>query len=99
LRDEESSPRVACVRVIVGGRVQGVSFRSSMREVARRHRVNGWVRNNPDGSVEAMLQGRVDGLNRVLDWARHGPPSAVVTEFRVEFIEPSTDLGDFQVQL
>lgn len=83
---------------MVTGRVQGVYFRSSLREVARRYRVQGWVKNNPNGSVEALLQGRGDSVGHVLEWARHGPPGAVVTELKTEFLEPSTELSDFQVR-
>ncbi len=90
--------RVTRVRVVVTGRVQGVSFRSSLREVARRYLVQGWVKNNPDGSLEAVLQGREENLGHVLDWARHGPPGAVVTEFKTELLEPSVGVGDFQIR-
>jgi acylphosphatase len=96
---EDPVGRITRVRVVVTGRVQGVSFRSSLMEVARRYRVQGWVKNNPDGSLEAVLQGREENLSHVLDWARHGPPGAVVTELKTELLEPSTDVGDFQIRL
>jgi len=67
------------VRVFITGTVQGVSFRATMRERAARHRVNGWVRNRDDGSVEAVLQGDLEGITRLLGWARVGPPVAKVS--------------------
>lgn len=59
-------------RVVVRGRVQGVFFRASTRDVARKHGVTGWVRNDPDGTVTAHLEG--DGVDQVLDWMRRGGP-------------------------
>jgi acylphosphatase len=82
----------------VTGRVQGVYFRSSLREVADRYGVQGWVRNNPDGSVEALLQGRGDSVGHVLEWAHRGPSGALVTGLKTELLEPSTELSGFQIR-
>src|SRR3989442_11517189 len=57
--------RVA-LRVVVRGIVQGVLFRASMSEVARANRVDGWVRNRPDGAVEALLEGAEIDIRKVL---------------------------------
>lgn len=62
----------------IRGRVQGVWFRESMRREAERLGVAGWVRNHPDGSVEAVVQGTVEAISALLDWARIGPPQARV---------------------
>jgi len=67
------------VRVFVSGRVQGVSFRAIMMEMAVRHRVDGWVRNRADGSVEALLQGEQESVEALVEWARIGPPRASVS--------------------
>lgn len=67
------------VRITIIGRVQGVSFRAVMREKASHHRVDGWVRNRVDGSVEALLQGEEDDVRRVVEWSRLGPPRASVS--------------------
>lgn len=69
-------------RVRVRGRVQGVFFRAATREQARAHGVAGWVRNLPDGSVEAALEGPPDAVFAVLEFVRRGPPGA-----RVEAVE------------
>lgn len=60
--------------VLVTGRVQGVFFRASLRRVAQSHGVAGWVRNEPNGTVRAYLEGDEDALDRVLDWIRRGGP-------------------------
>lgn len=64
--------------VLIEGRVQGVWFRESMREQAERHRVAGWVRNLPDGRVEAHVQGEDDGVDTLLHWCHDGPERARV---------------------
>ena len=67
----------------IRGRVQGVGFRMYMQREAQRHGVAGWVRNRHDGSVEAVVQGDADAVEAVIAWARHGPPSARVTNVDV----------------
>jgi acylphosphatase len=66
------------VRLKVCGLVHGVVFRASMAEVAASNSVAGWVRNEADGSVEAFLEGEEADVNRVLEWAKRGPPRARV---------------------
>jgi len=53
-----------------------VGFRDALRAEALRERVSGWVRNRADGSVEALLQGDDDAVERLVAWARRGPPLA-----------------------
>jgi acylphosphatase len=65
-------------RVVVHGMVQGVFFRDTCRRQAARHGVHGWVRNNADGTVEAVFEGPPNGVEAMVAWARHGPPSAEV---------------------
>ena len=67
----------------IRGRVQGVGFRVYMQHEAQRHGVSGWVRNRRDGSVEAVVQGKPEAVDAVIEWARHGPPSARVTDIDV----------------
>lgn len=63
---------------LVSGRVQGVSFRASTRDMARALGVRGWVRNRSDGCVEGVAYGRKAALNELHDWLRTGPAAAQV---------------------
>ncbi|MFG1813306.1 acylphosphatase [Kribbella sp. NPDC049174] len=67
------------------GLVQGVFFRDSCRREAQKAGVRGWVRNRPDGTVEALFEGSEDDVQRMLDWVRRGPAYARVE--RVDVIE------------
>ena len=80
-------------RLRIHGRVQGVGFRHYMRREAQKRGVAGWVRNRRDGTVEAMVQGSREAVEDVIAWARHGPPSAHVTD--VEIAEIAED-GTFE---
>lgn len=84
------------VRVRIRGLVHGVSFRSSMAQMAAGLGVRGWVRNLPDGSVEAFLEGDERNVRRVLDWARSGPPRARVDKLEVESATPRNH-RDFRI--
>ncbi len=75
-------------RVLVAGRVQGVFFRDTCRRVATAHGVTGWVRNLPDGRVEAVFEGTAEGVDHLVDWMRHGPDTAVVQEVAVRVEQP-----------
>ncbi len=85
--------------LIVRGIVQGVFFRANMKRVAEQHNVKGWVRNLPDGySVEAVLEGRREDVERVICWSLRGPPHARVEEARVEFQEYRGEFNDFRIR-
>ncbi len=71
--------------MIVSGRVQGVSFRARTQITAEALGLTGWVRNLPDGSVEAVFEGPKDKVREMVEWCRRGPRMAEVT--RVEIIE------------
>lgn len=80
------------VRLLISGQVQGVFFRESTRREAERLGVSGWVRNVPDGRVEAVLDGPAHAVNELVHWCRQGPPAAKVD--RVErFDEPGPEPG------
>ncbi len=70
-------------RVVVRGRVQGVFFRDTCRREARTRGVNGWVRNSPDGSVEAVFEGGAKSVEAMIAWANRGPDLAEVTGLEV----------------
>ncbi|RJQ04507.1 MAG: acylphosphatase [Bacillota bacterium] len=79
-------------RVNVQGLVQGVYFRVHARNKARRLGLTGWVRNVPDGSVEAVLEGNEPSVRAMLEWCHRGSPRAKVTNVTVVW-EPHT--GEF----
>ena len=66
------------VRATIAGRVQGVFFRASCAEEARRRDLSGWVRNLPDGRVEAVFEGPDTDVDALVAWCRIGPPHASV---------------------
>jgi acylphosphatase len=68
------------VHLIIHGNVQGVFFRASTRDTASTLGLKGWVRNMPDGNVEAVFEGPVVKIHDAVDWCRHGPPGARVTK-------------------
>jgi acylphosphatase len=84
-------------RVLISGRVQGVFFRDTCRRVAIGHGVSGWVRNLGDGRVEAVFEGAAAQVDRLVDWAHHGPPAAVVTDVMVQ-VEQAQGLRGFVVE-
>ncbi len=76
-------------RVVVHGRVQGVFFRDTARREASRHGVSGWVRNTPEGTVEAVFEGERGAVERLVGFAEEGPPEAQVE--RVETFEEEVE--------
>ena len=79
--------------VIINGRVQGVAFRADTRWTAQQIGVSGWVRNRRDGSVEAVIEGQKERVEKMLAWCRRGPALARVDEMTLEW-EPYT--GEFE---
>jgi len=76
-------------RFLISGRVQGVGFRWFTREVADREGLHGWVRNLPDGRVEAHAEGDADALERFEHALRHGPRGARVDDVDVDSLPPT----------
>ena len=64
----------------ISGRVQGVGYRDALRTEADSRGIAGWVRNRRDGTVEAVVQGTPRAVEKILAWARHGPPAARVVD-------------------
>jgi acylphosphatase len=80
----------------ISGRVQGVGFRFYMERKARELGIFGWVRNRRDGSVESVVHGDAGAVETIIEWARHGPPSAVVAEVKVS--EADGEFRQFEVR-
>jgi acylphosphatase len=75
-------------RVVVHGFVQGVFFRDTVRRHAVAAGVGGWIRNNRDGTVEAVFEGGQDAVERLVEVCRRGPRGARVDEIEVLEEEP-----------
>jgi acylphosphatase len=81
------------VRVFVSGRVQGVWFRDSTWREADRLQVCGWVRNLPDGRVEAVYEGPRTAIEQMLSWTDHGPERAHVSNVEIHDETPRGEEG------
>lgn len=85
-------------RIFVTGKVQGVFFRQTMRVMAKRNGVTGWVRNLDDGRVEAVLEGGAAGVERLIEWARGGPANARVHDVEIRGEEFAGEFEGFEVR-
>lgn len=68
------------VQLIIKGKVQGVFYRASAKDVAREIGVTGWIKNMPDGSVEVLVSGSEERVAKFIEWCWKGPKSAEVNE-------------------
>lgn len=84
--------------VFITGRVQGVYFRYKTRDEAKKYGVNGWVRNLPDGRVEAVFEGEKGDVDKLVDFAGKGPSAAKVLDIDVEWQDYSGEFEDFEVR-
>lgn len=90
-------PELRAVDATVRGIVQGVGFRAATVRKARELGVTGWCRNEADGSVRVFAQGDSDRLDRLIEWLRHGPRTAVVREVVTEDAPARSQLSAFTV--
>jgi acylphosphatase len=79
--------------VVVQGAVQGVFFRAETRDRARSLGLGGWVRNTPDGAVEAVFEGDDQRVESIVDWCRRGPRGAQVEDVDVTWAAPEGEEG------
>jgi len=87
----------ARAHVFVSGLVQGVFFRAETSRLASSRGVAGWVRNLPDGRVEAVFEGPKPAVESMLEWVRTGPRGAAVSSVDVSWEDPGTE-GGFRVR-
>ena len=90
--------RDAAVRVRVTGRVQGVAYRAWTRDAAERLGLSGWVRNERDGSVTALIAGPEARVAAMVAAMRRGPPGAVVRELTEEPADPEAQPAGFRIR-
>ncbi len=81
----------------VSGRVQGVGFRYTTQRVGARLGLDGWVRNQHDGTVQVHVQGAADVVDRFIEFLKEGPPAARVIGVEVSEVSADTDLTGFSV--
>ena len=86
------------IRAVVSGRVQGVFFRAYTQEAALRYGVKGWVRNLTDGSVEALVSGDADRVDRMIAWLHQGSPLSQVSRVTLEERETDERFDDFEIR-
>lgn len=89
---------MARAHVFVSGRVQGVFFRTETQDEATRQGVTGWVRNLPDGRVEAVFEGEKDRLDRLVEFCKHGPPGARITNVEVIAESYTGEFRNFRIR-
>jgi acylphosphatase len=85
------------LHVFVSGRVQGVFFRAETADMARNLGLTGWVRNLPDGRVEALFEGEKENVEKALDFCRRGPPHAHVQNLDSKWEEWKGEFHTFGV--
>ena len=93
-----SSTSIQARRYLVRGRVQGVGFRWFVEREAHILQIAGWVRNNPDSTVEVFAQGTRDQLSGLHQRLREGPRASRVDEIEVTEADPIPSLSSFQIR-
>ncbi len=88
---------VVRAHLLISGRVQGVCYRAEAEEKANRLGVTGWVRNTPEGKVEALLEGEKEKVDAMIAWCHQGPPAARVNEVKVDWLTYKGDMTDFRI--
>lgn len=84
--------------LVIKGIVQGVFYRSSAQETALNLGLKGWVRNLPDGNVEAVFEGPSENVRKAVDWCRQGPPGASVSEIDEQWSDCTGEFKGFDVK-
>jgi acylphosphatase len=86
------------VHVIVEGFVQGVFFRAHTADKARARELGGWVRNNYDGTVEAVFEGEEGPVKDMVEWCHKGPPGARVERVVADREDARDEFDDFRIR-
>lgn len=91
------SDHYTALRIRLSGRVQGVGFRMWTRDEALRLGVTGWVRNEADGSVAALIAGSDSAISTMIERLKRGPPGALVSSVETEAVEIEKMPADFRI--
>lgn len=81
------------------GKVQGVFFRETCRIEARKLGLTGYVRNEPDGTVQIVAEGEDKDLNRMIEWCKYGPDNAEVERVNVQWLKSTGEFSNFGVEV
>jgi len=84
--------------LIVSGAVQGVNFRNHTRLQALENKVTGWVRNLPDGRVEAVFEGEKENVEKIIEFCRRGPPNAYVGDLKIKWEDFKGETDRFEIR-
>lgn len=84
------------VRIIINGEVQGVFFRATAKEVAKKYEITGWIKNREDGNVEAIIYGQENKVKNFIEWCKTGPEKAKVENVTVYEL-PDIKYNHFEV--
>ena len=82
----------------ITGRVQGVFYRATTRDKAQQLGLNGWIQNMTDGSVRAVVEGRRQAIEALVDWAEQGPPKAEVDRVVVDWQDATGEHESFEIR-
>ncbi len=89
---------IAHAHVVISGTVQGIFYRSAIRSRAKLLFVNGWIKNLPDGRVEALFEGEKDDVEELIEFCRGGHPRAAVLDIDVEWQKPRGNFAGFEIR-
>jgi acylphosphatase len=84
--------------VFINGEVQGVFFRSRIRQEAETRNVKGWVRNLADGRVEAVFEGEEEAVKALMEFCKRGPPGATVTDAEIKWESCKGEFDNFRIK-
>ncbi len=85
------------VRLKIKGKVQGVFFRATAREIAEKNNLKGWIKNKSDGAVEVVVTGKKEAVETFIEWCKEGPKRAVIDEVNVTSLDEII-FSEFQIK-
>ena len=88
---------MSTLKINVTDKVQGVFFRRSAKDIADELGMTGWIRNNADGSVEAMINGSRESTSKFIEWCKNGPDGAIVDKVLVQESIDETSFDSFKI--
>ena len=89
---------IARLHIVIEGIVQGVFFRVSTIEESSKLGLTGWVKNCPDGRVEAVFEGEIDKIEQIVEWCKKGPPGAEVRNVETAWEQATGEYDSFTIR-